>query len=114
MEQENQRARRIQACERLPLRTHAAFGAINLSSALTCLFRENSHFSCHCAREPLADSTRMNPRPAIFLSAVSRELKSARQLAANTLTFLGCHPEWQDISGSDQGDLRASLRRRID
>jgi tetratricopeptide (TPR) repeat protein len=56
----------------------------------------------------------MSPRPAIFVSAVSRELKSARQLVANTLTFLGYDPEWQDIFGTEGGDLRAMLRRRID
>ena len=56
----------------------------------------------------------MSLRPAIFISAVSRELKSARQLVANTLTFLGYDPEWQDIFGTEEGDLRAMLRRRID
>jgi hypothetical protein len=56
----------------------------------------------------------MSPRPAIFLSAVSRELKSARQLVANTPTFLGYDPEWQDVFGTEEGDLRAMLRRRID
>jgi tetratricopeptide (TPR) repeat protein len=56
----------------------------------------------------------MSPRPAIFISAVSRELGSARQLVANTLTFLGYEPEWQDIFGTADGDLRAMLRRRID
>jgi len=56
----------------------------------------------------------MSPRPVIFISAVSRELKSARQLVANTLTFLGYEPEWQDIFGTEEGDLRAMLRRRID
>jgi hypothetical protein len=56
----------------------------------------------------------MSPRPAIFISAVSQELKSARQLVANTLTFLGYDPEWQDIFGVEEGDLRAMLRRRID
>ena len=49
----------------------------------------------------------MSPRPAIFISAVSSELKSARQLVANTLTFLGYDPEWQDIFGTEEGDLRA-------
>ena len=53
-------------------------------------------------------------RPVIFLSAVSSELKSARQLVANTLTFLGYEPDWQDIFGTEQGDLREMLRRRID
>jgi tetratricopeptide (TPR) repeat protein len=56
----------------------------------------------------------MSPRPAIFISAVRRELRSARQLVANTLTFLGYDPEWQDIFGTEEGDLRAMLRRRID
>ncbi len=56
----------------------------------------------------------MSPRPAIFISAVSSELRSARQLVANTLTFLGYEPEWQDIFGTQEGDLRAMLRRRID
>jgi len=56
----------------------------------------------------------MSPRPAIFVSAVSRELGSARQLVANTLTFLGYEPQWQDIFGTEDGDLRAILRRRID
>jgi len=56
----------------------------------------------------------MSPRPAIFISAVSGELRSARQLVANTLTFLGYDPEWQDIFGTEEGDLRAMLSRRID
>ncbi|MBV8213843.1 MAG: tetratricopeptide repeat protein [Verrucomicrobia bacterium] len=56
----------------------------------------------------------MSPRPAIFISAVSSELRSARQLVANVLTFLGYDPEWQDIFGTQEGDLRAMLRRRID
>src|SRR5207247_1880000 len=49
-----------------------------------------------------------------FISAVSKELKSARQLVANTLTFLGYEPEWQDIFSTEHGDLRGMLRRRID
>jgi TolA-binding protein len=56
----------------------------------------------------------MSPRPLIFISAVSKELRSARQLVANTLTFLGYEAEWQDIFGTEHGDLRAMLRRRID
>jgi tetratricopeptide (TPR) repeat protein len=56
----------------------------------------------------------MSPRPPIFVSAVSRELKSARQLVANTLTFLGYEPVWQDIFGTEGGDLRAMLRQQID
>src|SRR5207237_5820406 len=52
--------------------------------------------------------------PLIFISAVSRELRSARQLVANTLTFLGYQPVWQEIFGTEGGDLRAMLREKID
>ena len=56
----------------------------------------------------------MSPRPTIFISAVSKELRSARQLVANTLTFLGYEPVWQDIFGTEGGDLREMLRTQID
>ena len=56
----------------------------------------------------------MTPRPLIFISAVSRELRSARQLVANTLTFLGYQPVWQEIFGTETGDLRSVLREKID
>jgi tetratricopeptide (TPR) repeat protein len=56
----------------------------------------------------------VTPRPLIFISAVSRELHSARQLVANTLTFLGYQAVWQDIFGTESGDLRALLRQQID
>ncbi len=52
--------------------------------------------------------------PLIFISAVSRELRSGRQLAANTLSFLGYQPVWQDIFGTETGDLRGMLRKQID
>src|SRR5207237_2105744 len=55
----------------------------------------------------------MSPRPTIFISAVSKELRSARQLVANTLTFLGYEPVWQDIFGTESGDLREVLRQQI-
>lgn len=35
-------------------------------------------------------------------------------MVANTLQFLGYEPVWQDIFGTEQGDLRALLRRQID
>ncbi len=53
-------------------------------------------------------------RPVIFISCVSKELRSARQLVANTLQYLGYTPDWQDIFGTEQGDLRTMLKRRID
>jgi tetratricopeptide (TPR) repeat protein len=56
----------------------------------------------------------VTPRPLIFISAISRELRSARQLVANTLTFLGYQPVWQDIFGTETGDLRSVLREKID
>lgn len=56
----------------------------------------------------------MSPRPPVFISAVSRELRSARQLVANTLIFLGYQPVWQDIFGTEGGDLRALLCQQID
>src|SRR4029077_162615 len=62
----------------------------------------------------LAWSTVVTSRPLVFVSAVSRELKSARQLVANTLTFLGHQPVWQEIFGTESGDLRAILRQQID
>lgn len=55
----------------------------------------------------------MSPRPRIFISAVSQELRSARQLVANTLIFLGYEPAWQDIFGTEAGDLREMLRVQI-
>ena len=45
---------------------------------------------------------------------MSRELRSARQLVANTLTFLGYQPVWQEIFGTEGGDLREMLRQQID
>ena len=53
-------------------------------------------------------------RPTIFISAVSKELRSARQLVANTLQLLGYQPDWQDIFGTEEGDLRGMLRRKVD
>ncbi len=56
----------------------------------------------------------MKSHSTIFISTVSKELRSARQLVANTLTFLGYEPVWQDIFGTESGDLREMLRARID
>src|SRR5438874_1186099 len=56
----------------------------------------------------------MSPRPTIFISAVSKELRSARQLVANTLSFLGYEPVWQEIFGTESGDLRGMLQQQID
>src|SRR5207249_2317845 len=56
----------------------------------------------------------MTGSPIIFISAVSKELRSARQLVAKTLTFLGYQPVWQDIFATETGDLRSVLREKID
>jgi hypothetical protein len=56
----------------------------------------------------------MNPRPIIFLSAVSRELKSVRQLLADVFESLGVGVEVQDIFNVPTGDLRQALREKID
>ncbi len=55
----------------------------------------------------------MSPKRAIFISAVSKELRSARQLVANTLTFVGYEPIWQDIFGTETDDLREMLRQQM-
>ncbi len=53
-------------------------------------------------------------KPRIFISAVTQELGQTRQLAANVLTRLGYDPVWQDIFGTEAGDLRQVLRDKID
>ena len=56
----------------------------------------------------------MSTRPVIFISAVSKELRSARDLVAKTLVALGYEPKWQDIAATDAGDLRGVLRKWVD
>lgn len=56
----------------------------------------------------------MSVKPRIFISSVSRELASTRQIVANTLLFLNYEPVWQDIIGVEQGEIREILRRQID
>lgn len=56
----------------------------------------------------------MSVKPRIFISSVSRELASTRQIVANTLLFLNYEPVWQDIIGVEQGEIRDVLRRQID
>lgn len=53
-------------------------------------------------------------RPRIFVSAVTSELQTARQLVASTLSALGYEPIWQEIFESSAGDLRSMLQRKID
>jgi hypothetical protein len=51
----------------------------------------------------------LRSRPVIFISAVSRELRSARDLVAKTLIAMGYEPKWQDIAPT----LRRSLSHSI-
>jgi phage tail protein X len=52
--------------------------------------------------------------PRIFISTVTRELKSTRQRVADILRRKGFEPECQDIFGTEHGDLRDMLRRKIE
>lgn len=53
-------------------------------------------------------------KPRIFISSVSKEFKSARQLVANTLHAIGFEPDWQDNFETGGEDIRPMLRKRID
>ncbi len=53
-------------------------------------------------------------KPRVFISTVSSELGSIRQLTANVLARLGYEPVWQEIFGTEPGDLRQMLRDKID
>jgi hypothetical protein len=53
-------------------------------------------------------------KPRVFISTVTSELRTARQLTANILHRLGYEPVWQDIFGTEPGDLRQVLRDKID
>lgn len=56
----------------------------------------------------------MIPHKPIFVSAVTKELRSSRVLVAHTLQFLGYPTIEQEIFGFEQGDLRGVLRKKID
>src|SRR5438128_2512880 len=56
----------------------------------------------------------MSPKPVIFLSGVSRELKSARQLVAEALESFGVGVEAHEILDAPAEDLRGILREKID
>jgi hypothetical protein len=56
----------------------------------------------------------MTTCPVIFISAVSKELRSARDLVAKTLLSLGYEPKWQDIAPTETGDLCSVLREWVD
>ena len=53
-------------------------------------------------------------KPRIFISCVTNEFGETRQRIANSLSRLGYEPVWQDIFGTEPGDLREMLRDQID
>src|SRR5574337_631080 len=53
-------------------------------------------------------------RPRIFLSAVSAELRTARQAVARTVRTLGYDPVSQDDFPTGYGELHQWLREQID
>jgi hypothetical protein len=53
-------------------------------------------------------------RPRLFLSAVSEELRSARQAVAATVRTLAFDPVSQDDFPTGYGELRQWLREQID
>ena len=56
----------------------------------------------------------MGSQPSVFISCVSPEFRSTRQRIANILTRLGYTPVFQEIFGTESGDLREALRQKID
>lgn len=55
----------------------------------------------------------MMSRPRIFLSAVSTELRTARQAVARIVRTLGYDPVSQDDFPTGHGELRKWLREQI-
>ncbi|MCA9423054.1 MAG: DUF4062 domain-containing protein [Nitrospira sp.] len=53
-------------------------------------------------------------RPRLFLSAVSEELRTARQSVAATVRTLGFDPVSQDDFSTGYGELRQWLREQLD
>lgn len=56
----------------------------------------------------------MHLKPVLFISAVSDELRTARQVVANTLSFMGYEAQWQDVFSLEHGEILSMLRKRID
>jgi len=53
-------------------------------------------------------------KPRIFISCVSPEFRTLRANVSQVLQFLGYEPEFQEIFGTEAGDLREVLRDKID
>jgi hypothetical protein len=56
----------------------------------------------------------MSSEPIIFISAVSKELYTAREAVAQVLRTQGYGVDYQPDFGTEQGDIREMLRRRIE
>ena len=73
---------------------------------------------CHASglteQRHASEDEQVESPPAIFISGVSRELGSARQIIANHLYFLSYQPVWQDIFGFEAGDCLEFHRGKID
>jgi tetratricopeptide (TPR) repeat protein len=55
----------------------------------------------------------MSAPPKIFISAVSKELRSQRDLVAKTLRLLGCDPIIQNEFGTEPGNIREMLEEKL-
>ena len=53
-------------------------------------------------------------QPSVFISCVSPEFRQTRSRVAAILTRLGYTPVFQEIFGTEPGDLRQVLRDKID
>src|SRR6202035_488691 len=53
-------------------------------------------------------------QPSVFVSCVSPEFRQTRSRVAAILTRLGYTPVIQEIFGTEPGDLRQVLRKKID
>jgi hypothetical protein len=53
-------------------------------------------------------------QPSVFISCVSPEFRQTRSKVANILTGLAYTPVFQEIFGTQSGDLRQVLRDKID
>ena len=56
----------------------------------------------------------MNPKPALFISADSRELRGARELVAGKLDILGYEATWLDATALASADVLEKLHRAVD
>ena len=56
----------------------------------------------------------MSERPLLFISAVSKEHRSLRSTVADILHQLGYDTDFQDIFGTEQGDITGMLARRVE